>query len=101
YRTDDPRPPGQDFIVLTPENVNSTFSADQTNYAAYGEQVFEFARWDLRAGMRFDRDGFAEESLLSPRLAANYRFSPVLRLSAAAGIFYQSPRYLDRAANAD
>ncbi len=101
YRTDDPRPPGQDFIVLTPENVNSTFSADQTNYAAYGEQVFEFARWDLRAGMRFDRDGFAEESLLSPRLAANYRFSPALRFSAAAGIFYQSPRYLDRAANAD
>ncbi len=101
YRSTDPRPPGQNFIVLTPENVNSAFAAKETNYTAYGEQVFEFGRWDLRTGLRYDRDGFADESLVSPRLAANWRLSPVTRLSATAGIFYQSPRFLVRSASPD
>ena len=101
YRSTDPRPPGQDFIVLTPENVNSAFEAKETNYSAYAEQVFDFGLWDLRAGLRYDRDGFADESLVSPRLAANWRLSPVTRLSATAGIFYQSPRFLVRSASTD
>ena len=101
YRSSDPRPPGQDFIVLTPDNVNSSFEAREISYAAYGEQVFEFGNWDLRTGLRYDYDGFAEQSLVSPRLAANLRFSPDFRVSATAGLFYQSPRFLDRAANAE
>ncbi len=101
YRSTDPRPPGQDYIVLTPDNVNSAFAEKEINYSAYAEQVFEFGEWDLRAGLRYDRDGFADESLVSPRLAANWRLSPTTRLSGTAGIFYQSPRYLVRAANPD
>jgi hypothetical protein len=101
YRSTDPRPPGQQYIVLTPDNVNSAYAAKETNYSAYAEQVFEFGAWDLRAGLRYDRDGFADESLVSPRLAANWRLSPTMRLSATAGIFYQSPRYLVRSANPD
>ncbi len=101
YRTTDPRPPGQDFIVLTPENVNAAFDASETSYAAYGEQLFQFSNWDLRAGLRYDYDGFAEQSLVSPRLAANFRPTPRLRIAATAGIFYQSPRFLDRAASED
>ena len=61
YQSDDPRPAGQDFIVLTPSNINSAFQSRETSYAAYGEQVFEFSNWDFRAGLRFDRDGFADE----------------------------------------
>jgi hypothetical protein len=101
YRSTDPRPPGQEYIVLTPDNVNSAYAAKETNYSAYAEQVFEFGAWDLRTGLRYDRDGFADESLVSPRLAANWRLSSVTRLSATAGIFYQSPRYLVRSANPD
>jgi hypothetical protein len=101
YRSTDPRPPGQDFIVLTPDNVNSAFEAKETNYSVYAEQVFEFGRWDIRTGLRYDRDGFADESLVSPRLAANWRLSPVTRLSATAGLFYQSPRFLVRSASAE
>lgn len=99
YRTTDPRPPGQQYITLTPDSITSVYGAKETNYAAYGEQVFEFARWDLRAGLRYDRDGFADESLVSPRLAANWRLDPGMRVSATAGVFYQSPRFLVRAAN--
>lgn len=101
YRTTDPRPPGQNFIVLTPGNVNSQFTARETNYSAYAEQLFDFGGWDLRAGLRYDYDGFSDESLVSPRLAANWRLSPELRIAATAGIFYQSPRFLVRGANPD
>ena len=65
----------------------------------YGEQVFEFAHWDLRTGLRYDRDGFSDESLVSPRLTANWRPVPGMRVSATAGVFYQSPRFLVRAAS--
>ena len=99
YRSTDPRPPGQDFIVLTPENVNSAFATKETNYSAYAEQVFELGSWDLRTGLRYDRDSFAGQSLVSPRIAANWRITPGTQLSATAGIFYQSPRFLVRSAS--
>lgn len=99
YRTTDPRPPGQQYITLTPDDVNSVYEAKETSYAAYGEQVFEFGQWDLRAGLRYDLDGFSDESLVSPRLAANWRPEPGLRVSATAGVFYQSPRFLVRGAS--
>ena len=101
YRTTDPRPPGQQYITWTPDRIDSAYRARKTSYAAYGEQVFEFARWDLRAGLRYDRDGFSDESLVSPRLAANWRLESGLRVSATAGVFHQSPRFLVRAANPD
>ncbi|MEM6818666.1 MAG: TonB-dependent receptor [Pseudomonadota bacterium] len=101
YETDDPRPAGQDFIVWTPDNINSRLDASELNYAVFAEQVFEFDRWDLRAGLRYDRDGFSDQSLVSPRLSASYQYSPELRFSATAGVFYESPRFLTRGANPD
>ena len=89
YRTTDPRPPGQQYITLTPDDIDSVYEAKETSYAAYGEQVFEFAYWDLRAGLRYDRDGFSDESLVSPRFAANWRPEPDMRVSATAGVFYR------------
>jgi hypothetical protein len=53
----------------------------------------------LRAGLRYDRDGFSDESLVSPRFAANWRVDSGLRVSASAGVFHQSPRFLVRAAH--
>ncbi|KPF47584.1 hypothetical protein IP87_00605 [beta proteobacterium AAP121] len=99
YRTTDPRPPGRQYITWTPDSLNSVYKANKTNYAAYGEQVFKFNNWDLRAGLRYDRDGFSDESLVSPRLAANWLLASGLRVSATAGVFYQSPRFLVRAAS--
>jgi hypothetical protein len=99
YRTTDPRPPGQQYITLTADDIDSVYEAKETSYAAYGEQVFEFAEWDLRAGLRYDYDGFSDESLVSPRFAVNWRPEPDMRVSASAGVFYQSPRFLVRAAN--
>lgn len=99
FRTTDPRPPGQQYITLTPALVDSVYKARRSSVAAYGEQVFTFDAWDLRTGLRYDRDGFANESLVSPRLAANWFPRAGLRVSATAGVFHQSPRFLVRAAN--
>ena len=69
YRTTDPRPPGQQYITLTPDSINSVYGAKETSYAAYGEQVFEFAHWDLsRASLR-----------------SRWLFGRIARLSAACG----------------
>lgn len=100
YDSDDFRPdPNQRYIVLTPGNTNSAFARSELQYAAYAEQLFEAGKWDIRTGLRYDYDGFSDDGYLSPRLSANYRFSPMTRLSMTAGTFYQSPRFLDRAAD--
>lgn len=101
FRSTDPRPPGRRYITLTPTNINSTYSVGNTSVSVYGEQVVDFGASDFRAGLRFDRDGFSSESLLSPRLAMNWRLRTDLRFSATAGIFHQSPRLLIRSASAD
>lgn len=100
YDDDDFRPdPNQRFITLTPANINSSLSQKETNYAGYVEQVFETGDWDIRTGLRFDRDGFAEQSFVSPRVSVNWRPSNKVRYFATAGLFHQSPRYLDLAAD--
>ncbi len=101
YDDDDFRPdPGQRFIVLTPESINSTLSQKATNYAGYVDQLFQLGRWSFRAGVRLERDGLTDESLVSPRFGAAWRPSGSVRYFATAGLFHQSPRYLDLAANA-
>jgi hypothetical protein len=99
YESDDPRPPGQQYIVWRPENIEARFSRAGTNLAAYAEQVFDLGPFELRPGLRLDRDAFSEESYLAPRLAAGYRATPALRFSFTSGLYYESPRFLTRAAD--
>ena len=101
FESDDPRPPGANYIVWQPDEINSIYSASETNYSLYGEQVFDWGEASLRAGVRYDRNGFGDENLVSPRIGFNYTVSPKLRLSATAGIFYEAPSNLVRAANED
>jgi 5-hydroxyisourate hydrolase-like protein (transthyretin family) len=100
YDDDDFRPdPDQHFIVLTPENINSAISQKVTNYAGYVNQVFELGDWDFGTGLRFERDGLADQSFASPRFSVNWQPSKTLRYFATAGLFHQSPRFLELAAN--
>jgi hypothetical protein len=101
FRSSDPRPPGQQYITLQPAQIDSVYAARSTSFAIYGEQVLELGAAELRSGLRVDRDGFADEWLLSPRLALNWRPRSDLRLTTTAGIFYQTPRLLVRAASVD
>ena len=101
YDDDDSRPdPTQRFIVLTPASIDSTLRRKETRYAGYVDQVFKRGQWDFRTGIRLERDGFTDESLASPRFSANWRPGRHVRYFATAGLFHQSPRFLDLAANA-
>ncbi|MEX0740325.1 MAG: TonB-dependent receptor [Pseudohongiella sp.] len=100
YDDDDFREdPDQRYIVLTPDDINSSLNQKETNFAGYVDQVFERGDWDIRTGLRFERDGFADESVVSPRFSVNWRPSRTFRYFATAGLFHQSPRYLQLAAN--
>lgn len=100
YDDDDFRAdPEQRYIVLTPADINSSLNRKEANFAGYVDQVFERGNWDIRTGLRFERDGFADESLLSPRFSVNWRPGNAFRYFATAGLFHQSPRYLQLAAN--
>lgn len=100
YDADDFRPdPQQRFIVLTPENINASLSRKATSYAGYVDQGFKLGSWDIHTGVRLERDGLTDESLVSPRFRVNWQPSPGVRYFATAGLFHQSPRFLDLAAN--
>lgn len=100
YDDDDLRPDSdQRFIVLTPENINSSISQKETSYAGYLDQVFELGDWNFSTGLRVERDGFADESFASPRFSVNWQPNKTVRYFATAGLFRQSPRYLELAAN--
>ena len=100
YDEDDFRPdPDQRYIVLTPADTNASLSQKETSYAGYVEQIFERGDWEFGTGVRFERDGFADESFASPRFSVNWRPSTTVRYFATAGLFHQSPRFLDLAAN--
>ena len=101
YESDDPRPPGQQYIVWLPENIETRFDRTGTNLAAYAEQVVEVDRFDFRPGLRVDRDDFSEETYLSPRLSIGYAATPDLRFSLTSGIYYESPQLLVRASDPD
>ncbi|MDH5822695.1 TonB-dependent receptor [Luteimonas sp. RD2P54] len=101
YDSDDFRPdPEQRYIVLTPENINASLSRKATNYAGYVDQTFKRGAWELHTGVRLERDDLTDESLVSPRLRATWQPSRNFRYFATAGLFHQSPRFLDLAANA-
>lgn len=100
YDNNDFRPdPNQRYIVLTPANINSSLNRKETSYAGYVNQVFERGDWDFGAGLRFERDGFADESFASPRFSVDWRPDNSVRYFATTGLFHQSPRYLQLAAN--
>ncbi|OBP15990.1 TonB-dependent receptor [Rheinheimera sp. SA_1] len=101
YDSNDFRPnPAQRYIVLEPGNINSAIKQKETSYAGYVDQVFEQGDWDFGTGLRLERDGFADESFASPRFSVNWQPSKTVRYFATAGLFHQSPRFLELAANA-
>lgn len=97
YDRNDVRPAAQRYIVLTPARVNSRFDDNSFRAAAYVDHEFEFGALRLRPGVRFDRDGFADQSLWSPRFAVEWQTARYTKLLFTAGVFYQTPRFLDLA----
>ncbi|WP_049629941.1 TonB-dependent receptor [Cellvibrio sp. pealriver] len=93
--------PEQKYVVLTPEAINNRYTQTETNYALYANQEFTLGDWSFRAGARYDRDNFSDENLVSPRAGATWLVNNNLRITTTAGRYFQSPRFNDRASDAN
>ncbi len=91
--------PSQHYVVLTPEDVDSRLSAREMRYAAYADYSFPIGAVTITPGIRFERDGFADQSLFSPRLQAVWKIDDASQAWLGGGVYYQSPPYLDMAAD--
>ncbi len=100
YDQSDFRPdPAQQYIVLTPEEYNSTFSAAGTQVVAYADYAWTVGEFTLTPGMRYERDAFSGDSVVAPRLLVSWQPDAVTRVWTGGGLYYQAPRYLDIAAD--
>ena len=88
------------YIELTPETTNNQFRESATNYTLYVDQQLETGDWEWRAGLRYDQDNFANETLFSPRLGATWLASQNVRITATAGRYHQAPDATERASDA-
>ncbi|MDZ7314962.1 MAG: TonB-dependent receptor [candidate division KSB1 bacterium] len=59
--------------------------------AAYLQSVWEWSRWRLTAGLRYDYFRYTRFSSWSPRLGLSYGLTSTLRLKIAYGRHFQSP----------
>jgi hypothetical protein len=100
YDQSDFRPdPSQQYIVLTPEEYNSTLSAAEMRIAAYADYAWTIGDFTWTPGMRYERDGFSGKSNIAPRLLMSWQPDAVTRVWSGGGVYFQAPRYLDFAAD--
>jgi len=100
YASTDFRPdPTQQYIVLTPEGYNSTLSAKETRIAAYADYAWTIGDFTWTPGLRYERDGFSDRSIIAPRLLLSWQPDALTRVWTGGGVYYQAPRYLDMAAD--
>ncbi|NMP15273.1 TonB-dependent receptor [Thalassotalea sp. Y01] len=100
YDQDDFRPsPEQKYIVLMPEFINSSYDITATSIAGYVEQTYRWHEYQINAGVRYDRDDLSEQDLFSPRFNLSWTPSITSQYTFSTGIFYQAPRFLDRASD--
>lgn len=100
YEQSDFRPdPTQQYIVLTPEEYDSSLSAAETQLAAYADYAWTLGDFTWTPGMRYERDGFSDKSAVAPRLLLSWQPDAVTRVWTGGGVYHQAPRYLDIAAD--
>lgn len=97
FRSSDFRPsPSTFYNIVTPEFVNASYDEAGFNASAYADFSIKIgAKLTLNPGLRFDRTGFTEENLVSPRLSGNFQLNEKNSLSFATGIYYQDPLMTD------
>jgi outer membrane receptor for ferrienterochelin and colicin len=92
--------PTQQYIVLTPEEYDSTLNAAETQIAAYADYAWTVGDFTWTPGLRYEHDGFsgspaAGKSTVAPRLLLSWQADAVTRVWTGGGVYYQTPRYLD------
>jgi hypothetical protein len=87
------------YLLLTPELVNSRYEESGSLQAVYINQSIQAGPVELRAGLRADRDSFSDQSITSPRLGLSWQASPRTLVSATAGRYHQMPGLRQRSSD--
>lgn len=97
FDSHDPRPdPLQYYIVTTPEMVANHFNGSTVQLGAYISSIHKFGeKFSLLPGVRYEINGFNNQSTVAPRVQAKYHLNPKIAFNAAAGFYYQNPLYSD------
>jgi hypothetical protein len=91
YDVNDRRPdPLQRYIILDPAFINSTSNSSKSSAAAFIEYSYapvEAVR--IVPSIRYEYSQFNSRSYVSPRVSASYFLNERMKLSVAAGVYYQ------------
>ena len=88
---DIPEPATGDTLINKGRIINN--DGGIWKYAAYSQVKYNWYPFLLTTGLRFDKVPYNSTSVISPRLGASFSISPVTRVNAAVGSFYQTPYY--------
>lgn len=100
YEQNDFRPDtDQKFIVLRPETFDTRLENTARRSVAYLEQNLSMGAIDLRLGGRVEHDNLLDDTLVSPRLAANWQNEKGLSVTLTAGRYSQSPTFTEIASD--
>ncbi|MGD8778801.1 MAG: TonB-dependent receptor [Ignavibacteria bacterium] len=88
------------YLVVTPDEFNSSFDNNRMEYACYLETSLSPAKkLDFNLGVRYEYDDLTDDNLFSPRFSGSYKLSPFSSINFAAGLYYQLPRMREIAFN--
>ena len=77
--------------------INKGITIDNSDglwkYAAYSQFKLNWHPFSLTTGLRFDKVPYNSTSIISPRIGASFSISPITKVNAAVGSFYQTPYY--------
>ncbi|MBI3586212.1 MAG: TonB-dependent receptor [Ignavibacteriales bacterium] len=93
FDNNDYRPnPTAYYIVVDPQNVNSSFVQNKLNANAFIDYKYDLTdRITIMPGLRYEYSGFNKNNYWSPRFSASYQLSDWTKLIAATGVYYQAP----------
>lgn len=95
FNSTDFRPvPLQYYTLVAPAAFNADVNKSSYNASAYVNYSFLIAKKiSINAGIRYDYNGFADQSTISPRLSGSFLLNETNSINFATGIFYQDPVY--------
>ncbi len=86
-----------DLVRVVVDSLRGDVTLNESQLSVHAEDAFSVGssanRLTVTASARADFYSFNDEWTVSPRLNVRFEASPVLTLTAAAGVYYQQPTY--------
>lgn len=82
------------YQVITPDLINANYNQVAPNASFFGSYFFDLGtRFSAQIGLRYDYNGFANQSAIAPRVNISYHVNTNQSISLGYGLYYQDPIY--------